>query len=180
MAEVSNEPSMEEILSSIKRIIAEEGDVAQANRKARRPRAEPVLSDAAGGVEGPEAPPAAAPEEVLELTDAVPAEEEVRPVTPTTEKDAPKTATVSVKPPAPPAAEQPPATLVSPTAASASRDALANLSMMVVKPDAPGNTLEGLVREMLKPMLKDWLDAHLPDIVERLVSKEIKRISERD
>jgi uncharacterized protein len=41
------------------------------------------------------------------------------------------------------------------------------------------NTLEGLVREMLRPMLKDWLDGHLPDLVEQMVAREIARISGR-
>ena len=36
-------------------------------------------------------------------------------------------------------------------------------------------TLENLVREMLRPMLKAWLDANLPDLVERLVRAEIER-----
>jgi cell pole-organizing protein PopZ len=40
-------------------------------------------------------------------------------------------------------------------------------------------TLEDLVREMLKPMLKAWLDANLPDLVERLVRAEIERVSRR-
>ncbi|MET0238935.1 MAG: DUF2497 domain-containing protein, partial [Sphingobium sp.] len=38
------------------------------------------------------------------------------------------------------------------------------------------NTLEGLVREMLRPMLKEWLDTRLPEMVEGLVKKEIDRI----
>ena len=51
---------------------------------------------------------------------------------------------------------------------------------MVVTPDVPGSdTLEGLVREMLKPMLRDWLDANLPRIVESMVSREIERITGR-
>ena len=62
----------------------------------------------------------------------------------------------------------------------ASRSALAALSALVVKPEVPGgDTLEGLVRDMLKPMLTEWLDAKLPDVVERLVAAEIRRISER-
>jgi cell pole-organizing protein PopZ len=40
-------------------------------------------------------------------------------------------------------------------------------------------TLEDLVRDMLKPMLKEWLDANLPDMVERLVRAEIERVSRR-
>lgn len=38
-------------------------------------------------------------------------------------------------------------------------------------------TLEGLVREMLRPMLKVWLDDNLPGLVERLVRAEIERVS---
>jgi cell pole-organizing protein PopZ len=38
-------------------------------------------------------------------------------------------------------------------------------------------TLEDLVAEMLKPMLKDWLDDNLPSLVERLVQEEIYRVS---
>jgi len=38
-------------------------------------------------------------------------------------------------------------------------------------------TLEDLVREMLRPMLKSWLDDNLPGLVERLVRAEIERVS---
>ena len=38
-------------------------------------------------------------------------------------------------------------------------------------------TLEDLVREMLRPMLKTWLDDNLPGMVERLVRAEIERVS---
>ena len=38
-------------------------------------------------------------------------------------------------------------------------------------------TLEGIVREMLRPLLQTWLDGHLPDIVERLVREEIARVA---
>ena len=38
-------------------------------------------------------------------------------------------------------------------------------------------TLEDLVREMLKPMLKTWLDDNLPGLVERLIRAEIERVS---
>jgi cell pole-organizing protein PopZ len=70
---------------------------------------------------------------------------------------------------------------VSDDAASASRDALAALSALLIKPEGEvaSNTLEGLVREMLRPMLKEWLDARLPELVQSLVEKEIARISGR-
>ena len=39
------------------------------------------------------------------------------------------------------------------------------------------NTIEGLVRELLKPMIKEWLDANLPGIVEEKVEAEVQRIA---
>ena len=133
MGGAAHEPSMEEILSSIKKIIAEDDGRAQPAPKARS-RAAP--SDAA-------APSADADDTILELTEAVVVEQ-----------------------------------IVSADAAAASRQALSSLSRLIVKPDIAGaDTLEGLVREMLKPMLKDWLDAHLPEIVERVVAQEVARIT---
>ena len=66
--------------------------------------------------------------------------------------------------------------LVSGATVEASKAALAMLSQLSVDPRADGNTLDGLVREMLRPMLKQWLDANLPDIVERIVAREVARI----
>src|SRR5687768_11584813 len=40
-----------------------------------------------------------------------------------------------------------------------------------------GHSLEDLVRELLNPLLKQWLDHHLPQIVERRVNVEIERIA---
>jgi cell pole-organizing protein PopZ len=42
-----------------------------------------------------------------------------------------------------------------------------------------GPTIEDLVRESIRPMLKNWLDVHLPPLVERVVRAEIERISGR-
>lgn len=133
MGGAAQEPSMEEILSSIKKIIAEDDGRAQPAPKARSRAAS---SDAA-------APSADADDAILELTEAVVVEQ-----------------------------------IVSADAAAASRQALSSLSRLIVKPDIAGaDTLEGLVRDMLKPMLKDWLDAHLPEIVERVVAQEVARIT---
>lgn len=41
-------------------------------------------------------------------------------------------------------------------------------------------TLDGLIRAMLEPMLKTWLDANMPEIVERMAQAEIKRLTGRD
>jgi cell pole-organizing protein PopZ len=63
----------------------------------------------------------------------------------------------------------------------ATRGPLEALSRIVVKPEVAGSdTLEGLVRELLKPMLRDWLDANLPQIVEAMVAREITRITGRN
>jgi cell pole-organizing protein PopZ len=44
---------------------------------------------------------------------------------------------------------------------------------------AGGKTLEDLVKEMLRPMLKEWLDRNLPPMVERFVEREIVRLTRR-
>ena len=128
---------MEEILASIKRVIAEDGRAA-ASRPQRVPRvAEPPRPDP---IE----------EDVLELSD------------PVSEDDG----------------------LVSEGAAAASRSSLAALAALSMRSDpaasaanVDGGPLEAVVREMLKPMLKDWLDRHLPTMVEELVTREIARIT---
>jgi len=43
--------------------------------------------------------------------------------------------------------------------------------------EGDGRTLEGLVKAMLKPMLKEWLDSNLPEIVQRAVDAEIARLT---
>jgi cell pole-organizing protein PopZ len=147
MGDVSAEPSMEDILSSIKRIIAEEGDSGPGPVRSRRaarpaPLVEPVADDLDD-------------DEILELSDPVPTS------TPST-----------------PAAARHADAILSNKTAEASRDALEALSRMIVKPDTAGaDTLEGLVREMLRPMLREWLDANLPALVEQMVAREIARIS---
>lgn len=68
-------------------------------------------------------------------------------------------------------------------AAEAMRKSLAALAMLSEPPAKPkivrsGETsLEGMVRELLRPMMAQWLDAHLPGIVERMVHAEIARIA---
>ncbi len=167
MGDISSEPSMEEILSSIKRIIAEEGDAAVTTRTRRGPRGvpapQPEIHDADDSDQ----------DEILELSEPVP-----------DERRAPVAVAPAEPDPAPVAAAAPeiaPKTadpILSDRAAQASRGQLEALSRMVVKPEVPGSdTLEGLVRELVKPMLRDWLDANLPQIVETMVSREISRIT---
>jgi hypothetical protein len=164
MGDISSEPSMEEILSSIKRIIAEEGDAAVTTRTRRGPRGvpapKPEIHDDHDSDE----------DEILELSQPVPDDKPMAaPV-----ESAPAPVATSAPEIAPKTADP----ILSDRAAQASRGQLEALSRMVVKPEVPGSdTLEGLVRELVKPMLRDWLDANLPQIVETMVSREISRIT---
>ncbi|AQR73180.1 DUF2497 domain-containing protein [Sphingomonas sp. LM7] len=172
MGDISTEPSMEEILSSIKRIIAEEGDAAVASRT-RRGRTGPATTSTARAprIEAEEAEDEQE-DEVLELSDQL--EEELQ--------DAPApVAAAPVEAPASPVREKRVDPILSERAVEATRGPLEALSRMVVKPEVAGSdTLEGLVRELIKPMLRDWLDANLPQIVETMVAREITRITGRN
>ena len=145
MGDVSAEPSMEDILSSIKRIISEEADPSPRVKRA-----------------GPRAVPAPPPQvdfedddEVLELSEPVPE---------------PPIRTTAI----PPAPEP----ILSRGTAEATRSALDALSRLLVKPEPESDgTLEGLVREMLRPMLREWIDANLPQMVETLVAREIAKLT---
>lgn len=186
MGDMSAEPSMEDILSSIKRIIAEEGDGSASPRVRRTGRSAPAAATPAPAVAAPassrggdrraEPVHALTPQahdagddederDVLELRDRVQDDED--PAADAVEPDAP--------------AEP----ILSESAAEASRGALDTLSRMIVKP-APhpaaepspvAETLEHMVREMLRPMLREWLDAKLPGMVEDMVAREIARIT---
>ena len=65
--------------------------------------------------------------------------------------------------------------LLEPTTNAAVRSNFSRLASLGV--GTPSLTIEALVRDMLRPMLKEWLDENLPTVVERMVEKEIARIS---
>jgi cell pole-organizing protein PopZ len=65
--------------------------------------------------------------------------------------------------------------LMSPAATAAVSAAFNSLASTILSKDA--RTLEDLMREMMKPMLRSWLDDNLPSLVERLVRSEIERVS---
>lgn len=194
MGDMSKEPSMEEILSSIKRIIAEDAENAVSGRarsdQKARPRRESdreahrknVIANmvADGGDE-----PLSYVDEVLELTDEMPrvgkGAEMDHDVTPSPARAESATAALSPASAAAPETPATPETIVSVESEVAARTSLAALSSLVVKSSEPGesNTLEGLVRDMLRPMLKDWLDSNLPTMVEGMVAREIARITGR-
>ena len=159
MGDVNHEPTMEEILASIKKIIAEDGEAPVAAPDARSQRKRPVIETSE--------PPVA--DDVLELTDAVQAE---TPAEPVAEEPAPTHVDT----------EKAKEAIASDETVRASQAALAALAA-IAKPtettaaEDDGHPLEGLVREMLRPMLKEWIDENLPGLVEELVAREIARIA---
>ncbi len=77
------------------------------------------------------------------------------------------------------ASETEEALILDQTAAAAASQAFENLSQSVRVADKDSRTLEDIVVAMLKPMIKDWLDANLPAIVEEKVEQEVQRVSRR-
>jgi cell pole-organizing protein PopZ len=156
------EPSMEEILASIRRIISEEEQA---------PNAEPVLDltqtdEPTGGADDDivfEAVEQAVAEETPVAAEPAYAEPTPEPT------PAPKPQTVAAAPTAESILSQP--------TTSAAAGALARLAGSLRVSDTPGQTVEGVVRELLKPMLKEWLDRNLPAIVEARVEAELERIA---
>jgi len=131
----AREPSMEDILASIKKVIAEEKELRTGIPAAAEAEAE------AGQTE----------DDVLEL-------------------DEPLAPAVDLGPP-----------LLDESAIGHSREALEQLTTVAatVPPVQPVNPLEDMIREMLKPILKQWLDDNLPAIVDEHVKREISRITGR-
>jgi cell pole-organizing protein PopZ len=177
MSDSSQEPTMEEILASIRRIISE--DEAPADSGPAMPAAsnEPVPTggaasalpitedeDLGAGSASNEFPPLEDDGDELELTEKV-----------ETHGDLDVYAAEAAAPP-PPLDEPPMAGLVSPPAAAAAAAAFGRLTGNMLMP-AAGRTLEDVVRELLRPMLQQWLDENLPGIVQRAVDAEVQRIA---
>jgi len=172
---------MDDILASIRRILNEdEAEAANSAAAAEEPQAEPPAAAAAAptspAVAPPSAPPAAA-QEPLELTAdmlATPPREAV--ATPT-----PVAAPVQEPPSSP---EMDMTGLIAPAAAAAATASIGSLLRTVSNERNAtvyrgGPTLEDLVRDEIRPILKEWLDANLPSMVERLVRAEIERVVNR-
>ena len=205
----AHEPTMEEILASIRRIISDDEPVAAKAEPLKAPETAEEDASAALGqddidamlasfdappvpkpepLEKPQAAPKPAPEakaplsrptivesapepdsqmddlDVFELTDEMTAEPELEPeplaFTPRT-ASAPREAI----------AER----LISEPAGEAVNAAFGSLAHTILSQNA--RTLDDLVKEMLRPMLKAWLDDNLPPLVERLVRHEIERVA---
>jgi uncharacterized protein len=158
-AQRAHEPSMEEILASIRAIIADDKAKATASRPAPAAGSQVIYSnfgqkaaeaqtptvvwsrpDEGEAADG-ELPPAEPPEPEAELTEAEPLE----------------------------------APLLS---VDADREVAASFQALSVSLAAPDpKRVEEMTRELLRPMLKTWLDENLPSIVERLVKSEIQRVA---
>lgn len=177
---------MEEILSSIKRVIAEGPDETQARVHAAAEGSagedhvlelteavhavppEPILLDAPQADTGSFVSTTIAPDEGGWSTEPAASEPEV------------PGATSAVASRSAEAAQLAPdeGDLISAAASQASRQAFASLNRLVVREGPADLTLEALVRDMLRPVLKDWLDANLPPLVERIVAAEVRRIAD--
>ena len=182
---------MEEILSSIRRIINEDEDEAPAEAEAA---AEPAPAEEESNSqddidsmfdEAPVAEEEPAGDDVLELTDLVDEpdtgtdplavdddlmivdreEEAVAEAEPMVDFDAVATEAADG--------------IMSDTAATAAMGSFHTLADTIRISDEEGRTLEGVIRAMLRPMLKEWLDANLPSIVDEKVQAEIDRVSRR-
>ena len=197
MSDTELEPSMEEILASIRRIISDDNEQGETNEM--QPAVEEVVAEEeeAKALEEPlpvEETPAPTPEvdddddddddEVLDLTDMdatdpEPLFEEQAYQAPVSASPAPTPEPVQPPTPAPVEEKE---SLVSTPQAAETMDEFARLGSKLYEDvqELPiGNgavTLEGLVRELVRPMLKEWLDQHLPITVERLVREEIERL----
>ena len=134
------EPSMDDILASIKKVIAEEKEL----RSSAPPPGEPAIAIHTIDEESEE-------DEILELDEPL----------------------------APPADLGPP--LLDDDAAGETRRTFDELTTVAatVPPQPAVNPLEDMVRDMLKPILKQWVDEHLPQIVNDHVRREISRITGR-
>jgi cell pole-organizing protein PopZ len=195
-AQQQGEPSIEEILASIRRIISDEGEEGAKPEDGSAPAAD-AASEAGDAGE----------EDVLDLTDRV--EEPVPAADPLPAIMEPESLHAARAPDpepqpetdfAPAAAafaaaaapvltrpvvtrEDEPMTLVSDDTAATATSIFSKLAS--TQGDAMGrlpvgvNSLDDIVKELLRPMLREWLDANLPPLVERLVERELQKIARR-
>jgi cell pole-organizing protein PopZ len=174
--------SMDDILASIRRILNEDEAAAEATDVAEPVKPEPETEDEPEPDAFAAPPPPIAPAPVIAPTPR--ARSGPEPVELTSD--------MLVTPPnLPPAA--PPrmglgmddaSGLIAPAAAAAAAASMGSLMRAVSSERGSpvyrgGPSIEDVVREEIRPILKDWLDAHLPPLVERLVRAEIERVINR-
>jgi len=205
----SQEPSMEEILASIRRIIADDDANKTAQRAAAEPPPPPPPRPAPRPVAPPPPPEPSEPESYAESAEPIaeePPEDNAADILDLTESMTAPAFSEPEPEPEPPSAPPPAASfrrveghgengydaapspamfgrdagerearLISSATSAAVDSAFNTLAQTVLVQNA--RTLEDLVREMLRPMLKSWLDDNLPGMVERLVRAEIERVA---
>jgi cell pole-organizing protein PopZ len=170
-AQRAHEPSMDEILASIRAIIADDRHVDAAKPAPVPPPANKPVANSGPQIvysepapvakDAPEPPDARPPAFRAPVVDVF-----------ASRKLEPKLA--APPEPAPPPSE-PESPLLSEEADRAIADSFNALSTSVALQSA--ELLEGMTRELLRPMIKTWLDEHLPSMVERLVRAEIQRVA---
>jgi uncharacterized protein len=180
-AQRAHEPSMEEILASIRNIIAEEREQESPpaprlapSRPAAPAVAPQIVYSKAEPAFGPKAEPALEPQRTAAAQPA-----DAAPEAPKVEADAAKAVRRQPEPAKSESSggasqgDQEP--LLSPEAGLAVTSSLDALAASLAARNA--ELADGMVREMLRPMLKAWLDENLPALVERLVRAEIERVA---
>ncbi len=153
-AQRAHEPSMEEILASIRSIIADDREASAPPKAAPKPIPAPAGPQIVYSKDAPAPVEAAMPKVVWRQPEAEPV------------------AVAAPVRPAPAAQEEPLISSQTDQAVSAAFDALsASLALQSAE------LAENVTREILRPMLKTWLDENLPSLVERLVRAEIQRVA---
>jgi cell pole-organizing protein PopZ len=197
----NNDPSMDDILASIRKIISDDEARAQVNGDASTPAAANTSNPAAKRddvllltdlLEEPpeEMPPAPEPTPMPQRIDPVSASEMPQPTVPSIQPPIAPEPVITLVDPVEAPMKQPIDTLIEPGAAGIAASAFDRLSQAVQEsvptpaahdpgPAVGGRNLEDIVKEMLRPMLKDWLDKNLPPMVERYVEREIVRLTRR-
>ncbi len=202
-AKPEQEPSIEEILASIRQIISDDDQPRSADVDLTQgPEEKFVIPVAEPEPEKPA--PVSSFADVLELTNEIPAEEKVfkheeeKFTIPVAE---PVVAAPPPPPPPPPAPPKAPPvaapsfagtesmvdSIFSNTAAEATASAFSKLlgNMPVEREEntamyAGGRvTLEDIARDLLRPMLSDWVNNNVPRLVERLVEKELEKLTKQ-
>ena len=192
-AENGQEPSMEDILASIRRILSE-------NDEAKIAAVEAELHPASGPASNDETEPGPDGEQIADVnseseilpgadsdvgTGSITEPTEGQTIGSELESDSMSPQETSPMPPVMEAIldltpEMIASEIISEPTAQTSTDVLSELAAaildrrdMAVDASSQDMTLEGIVREMLKPILREWLDRNLPYLIERLVKREI-------
>ncbi len=163
-----DEPTMDEILTSIRKIIADEDDEDKDGNGGGKPRYEPKLKPLELG-----------PESRIDDDDDSTDDDDVELIPVDSAKPADKDKAMDDQ-----AKTDDPA-LLSEQSSSASMASMAKLAQSArssteIEP-IPGSrqTVEAFLREMMRQPLKDWLDSNLPAIVQRVVEEEVKKLAKR-